>query len=238
MKYLKQLGLIVFPGRCPVCDKAVPPGKLICNKCDKKLIPVKEPKCMKCGKQMWQEGQYCYDCERKHFTYERGFALYNYNEVTRKSIASFKYKGRAEYAVFYGQEMAKRYRDIMKRYHINAVLPVPVHHKRLKQRGYNQAGLLAKKLCEQTGMINLDGLIVRVKNTLPQKELDDVERRRNIEKAFEINPSFVIPKGVKNVLIVDDIYTTGTTIEACSRIIKKVMGRKVFFLVLAIGRGL
>lgn len=192
---------------------------------------------MKCGKQMWQDGQYCYDCGRKQFSYDRGFALYNYNEVIKKSIIHFKYKGRGEYAKVYGMEMAKRYGSLLKRYYINAVLPVPVHVKRLEQRGYNQAKLIGDILCEYTGMISLDGLILRVKNTLPQKELDDVGRRKNLIKAFKLNQEYVIPNKVMNVVIIDDIYTTGATIDACSRIIKKVFGCKVYFLVLAIGRG-
>lgn len=192
---------------------------------------------MKCGKQLWQDGQYCYDCGRKHFSYDRGFALYSYNEDIKKSIINFKYKGRGEYATYYGMEMLKRYGDVLKRYHINAVLSVPVHVKRLEQRGYNQAKLIGDVLCANAGMISLDGLILRVKNTLPQKELDDVGRRKNISKAFEINQEFVIPNNVSNVVIIDDIYTTGATIDACSRIIKKIFGCKVYFLVLAIGRG-
>lgn len=193
---------------------------------------------MRCGKQLWQNEQFCYDCSRKHFTYERGFALYNYNEITQRSIINFKYKGRAEYANFYGIEMARRYADILKKYNINAVISIPIHKKRQNLRGYNQAALIGNKLCELTGMINLDGMLLRRKNTLPQKELDEVSRRRNIEKAFEINKKFVIPNNVKNILIIDDIYTTGVTIDACSRIVRDMFGCKVYFMVLAIGRGL
>lgn len=193
---------------------------------------------MKCGKQLWQEQEYCYDCSRKSFAYERGFALYNYDEITRKSIAAFKYKGRAEYGNAYGEQMAKRYYRTLRRYNVNAVLPVPIHNKRLRTRGYNQAEIISNRLCQMTGMVNLNGLILRTKETLPQKELDDIGRRKNIEKAFEVNSSFVIPSNIKNIVIIDDIYTTGVTIDTCSKIIKKVIGCKVYFLVLAIGRGL
>ncbi len=221
-----------------MCDKALHPGELICKGCEGKLVLIKGPTCMKCGKQLWQESEYCYDCARKHFTYERGFALYNYNEVTKRSIAAFKYKGRAEYATFYGTQMVRKYYRLMKKYNINAVLPVPIHSKRLRTRGYNQAELIGNRICELTGMINLNGLITRTKDTLPQKELDDIGRRKNMEKAFEINKAFVFPNEVKNVIIIDDIYTTGITIDACSKIVKNIVGCKVYFSVLAIGRGL
>lgn len=193
---------------------------------------------MKCGKQLWQDGQYCYDCSRKHFSFDRGFALYNYNEDIRKSIIRFKYKGRGEYAKYYGMEMAKRYGDFLRIHHVNAVFPVPVHTKRLEQRGFNQAKLIGDILCENMGLASLDGMILRVKNTVPQKELDDVGRKKNLEKAFQPNKDFILSDKVKNVVIVDDIYTTGVTINACSKIIKKMFGCKVYFLVLAIGRGL
>ena len=235
---VKKLAPIVFPNRCPVCDKVVMPQRLICRECVGRLVLIREPMCMRCGKQLWQDEQFCYDCSRKHFIYERGFSLYNYNELTQKSIINFKYNGRAEYANFYGTEMAKRYSKILRRYDINAVLPVPIHKNRLGLRGYNQAALIGEKLCELTGMINLDGFIVRRKNTLPQKELDDVNRRKNMDKAFEVNSSFIIPSNIKNIVIVDDIYTTGVTIDACSRIVRDVIGCKVYFMVLAIGRGL
>ena len=238
MKNINKLTPVLFPGRCPVCDSVVAPGKLICRGCVGKLELIKEPTCMKCGKQLWQETQYCYDCGRKHFTYERGFALYNYDETTRRSIVAFKYKGRAEYANYYGLQMARQYYQTMKMYDINAVLAVPIHSKRLGIRGYNQAELICNRLCEITGMINLSGLILRTKNTRPQKELDDVGRRKNLEKAFEINDNFTIPNGVKNVIIIDDIYTTGITIDTCSKIVKDMIGCKVYFSVLAIGRGL
>lgn len=238
MKDIKRLAPILFPGRCPVCDKVVAPGKLICKECVGKLVLIKEPTCMRCGKQLWQNEQFCYDCSRKHFYYERGFALYNYNELIQRSIINFKYNGRAEYSHFFGMEMAKKCRKILKKYDINAALPVPIHKKRLYSRGYNQAALIGERLCELTGMINLDGIIVRRKNTLPQKELDDVSRRKNIEKAFVFNNSFVMPKNIKNVIIIDDIYTTGATIDTCSRVVQDVIGCKVYFMVLAIGRGL
>ncbi len=228
----------VYPVRCPVCDKIVSADRLVCEGCKRMYSPVLEPYCLKCGKQLTDNNEVCYDCERRKHSYERGFALYNYNVATRRSIIAFKYKGRAEYAHFFATQIAQKYYNVFKRYKINAVLPVPIHKERQRLRGYNQAGLIVDYLCEITGFMNLDGFLIRDKNTLPLKELDDVERRRNLLNAFVINKEFSIPKGIENVLIVDDIYTTGTTVDVCTKVIKSEIKCKVYFVVLAIGRGL
>ena len=114
-------------------------------------------------------------------------------------------------------------------------MPVPLYKARLKKRGYNQAALLGSAIASATGIRLDDSLLVRTKNTAPQKELDDGEREKNLLSAFTVKDSGTrtIPSAV---LLVDDIYTTGATIEGCTTVLKRAGVRKVFYTSIAIGK--
>ena len=98
---------LVFPRRCPICDKPVKPyGELICRECAKVPQPVGEYTCCKCGKPVDPEEEYCSDCRKKKHIYYRGAAAFRYRSVSG-SLYRFKYEGRREYADYYGREMAR-----------------------------------------------------------------------------------------------------------------------------------
>ena len=102
-RILAVLTDLLFPRRCPVCDRPVEPsGAYICGACRKKLIFIKEPRCLKCGKQLREkEKEYCYDCGGKTHIYDRGIALYTYGSI-RPALYRLKYGGRREYGAFLG----------------------------------------------------------------------------------------------------------------------------------------
>lgn len=227
---------LLFPRRCPICDKPIPKiGTLICHGCLEKTEYVKSPFCLKCGKEVKDDlTEYCYDCTNKHHEYIRGRALYEYSTVC-DSIYRFKYAGRKEYAEAYGQEAAKHLGTVIKSWKADALVPVPIHKKRLRRRGYNQATLFAAALGRELQIPVIDNLISRVENTKPMKMLSGRERQNNLKKAFKIGQNDV---KLDTIIIIDDIYTTGSTIDALAREIKKAGVTNIYFIALAIGEGI
>ena len=116
----------------------------------------------------------------------------------------------------------------------DALIPVPLHKGKLRVRGYNQAEVLAKELSVLTGIPMFPDLIERVEKTAPMKDLSAAERQNNLKRAFKIRRNDV---KLSTIIIIDDIYTTGSTIDAVSREFKKAGAQRIYFLTLAIGRG-
>ena len=229
---------LLFPRRCPVCGEIVEPyGEKICPGCVKALSPVREPCCKKCGKEISdRQGEYCPDCMRRPKTFDSGASLLNYNETARRSMASIKYKNRREYLDFYAQAMNLRFAKRVRVWGAKALVPVPIHSSRRRERGFNQAEELAERLSDYWGIPVDTKLLIRKKKTLPQRDLGPSQRLKNLQEAFDLHPS-VSDKIPESVIIIDDIYTTGSTVEACSRILKKAGVKRVYFLAICIGKG-
>ncbi len=236
MKYLNNVWKLLYPARCPVCDKAVSPaGALICYSCHQKLQPVREPRCRKCGKGLSkQEQELCVDCRNRTHRYIRGIALYEYDCI-HESVYRFKYEGRREYADFYAQEIIRYLGGQIRSFHPDALIPVPLHPDRLKKRGYNQAQLIAEGIGAGMGIPVRSGVVGRVINTIPQKELAPAERQNNLKRAFKIQENDV---KLKTIIIVDDIYTTGSTVDALCKVLESAGVERAFFITLAIGKGI
>ena len=229
---------LLFPRRCPVCGEIVEPyGEKICPECVRALSPVREPCCKKCGKEISdRQGEYCPDCMHRPKTFDSGASLLNYNETTRGSMASIKYKDRREYLDFYAQAMNIRFAKRVQVWGVEALVPVPIHSSRRRERGFNQAEELAERLSDYWGFPVDTKLLVRKKKTLPQRDLGPSQRLKNLQEAFALHPS-VSDKIPKSVIIIDDIYTTESTVEACSRILKKAGVKRIYFLAICIGKG-
>ena len=224
---------LLFPRRCPVCDRPVKPaGELICANCRPKLRYVHPPFCLKCGRQLSDAGQeYCADCAHKRHVYDRGISLYQYQSV-RNTIYRFKYGARREYAEFLGGEMACRLGRQILAWKPDARIPVPLHKKRLEKRGYNQATLLAGQIGDRLGIPVLSDWIIREKNTAPLKQLDAAERQNNLKKAFKIRRDDV---KLSTIVIIDDIYTTGSTVDEIAAECRKKGVHTVCFAALSAG---
>lgn len=225
----------IFPRRCAVCDEPVNrTGEGVCTYCKAKIRYIKSPFCMKCGKQMKEEGEFCSDCIRKKHFYVQGRALYDYGSMA-DSIFRFKYAGRQEYALFYGRELYEKWGRWLFMVRPDALIPVPIHISRKRMRGYNQSELIARELSEWSGIPVNTTLIVREKKTIPQKNLSQEERQNNLKRAFKILQNDV---KLNTIVIIDDIYTTGSTIDAMSEVLLAAGVQKVYYMALAAGRGI
>lgn len=235
MKKLFQRGLqLLFPLRCPVCDDIVNQGgEKICMACMRKLKPVTPPYCLRCGKKVSGEDEFCADCKEKQHVFIRGRALYEYAS-SAPSIYRLKYRGRQEYADYFGEEIARYLENFIRAAAPDALIPIPLHKKRQNKRGYNQAALLARAVGGYTGIPVREDLLVRVKNTKPLKMQNPKERQNNLKKAFNIAQNDV---KLESVILVDDIYTTGSTMDEAARVLMAGGVKRVYFITLACGAG-
>ena len=227
---------LLFPRRCPVCDGIVRPyGKKICPECLPKLKVAAAPWCMRCGKKLSGEREFCNDCKRREHRYDRARTLYEYG-CAAPSIYRFKYDGRQEYGEFFGEEMGRYLGDFIRGVHPDVIVPVPLHLRRQRSRGYNQAACLAKALGRSLHLPVEEKLVKRVKNTVPMKRLNPAERQNNLKKAFIIGRNDV--KLYDRIILVDDIYTTGTTLDEIAALLKAHGVSEVYCVTLACGSGL
>lgn len=231
----KGLGLL-FPPVCPLCQEVVPYGaRSICDSCRLKLPYINGPTCCSCGKEVVdEETEYCDDCAGNKHSYIKGFPAMNYVEPMCGSIAAFKYKNQRDFSEFYVQEIIKRQGDSIRRLNPDVLVPVPIHRKRRRRRGFNQAELLARGLGRELNIVVDTGIIKRISNTAPQKTLDNINRKNNLKNAF-----IFCGKSVKynTVMLVDDIYTTGATVDACASVLLDAGVGEVYYTSICIGKG-
>lgn len=155
----------------------------------------------------------------------------------QESVARFKYGGRQEYGKFFGRLLWEQQGEWIRRIAPDLLVPVPLHRSRYRKRGYNQAQILARQLSVHAGVPVADDLLVRTRNTLPQKELTWQEREQNLQHAFQMNiPIRRLYEKIKCVILIDDIYTTGSTVEMCSRVLHEAGIDHIYVLCLCIGR--
>lgn len=227
---------VIYPRRCAICDRILnDPKSGACNTCIQKVKYIFEPKCKKCGKPLPNSTNvFCEDCEKRKHYFDRGISLFVYNEPMKNSIFHFKYKNRREYVKFYGQEISRYLGKEIIQFKADALVPVPLYKGKLQRRGFNQAELLAIEIGKNMGIPVKKNLIIRTKNTRPQKELNHTERENNLKKAFKIYQNDV---KLNTVVLVDDIYTTGSTVDAIAKILKSQGIQKIYYVTLASGSG-
>ena len=229
----------IYPARCPVCDDVLPAGMHgICAGCHTYIQYIREPRCMRCGKPLEEDEEFCGDCRDNSRSFEAGRALFVYDGIMQESMARFKYSSRREYGAVYAEELYRHYGSWVKQTGAGMLVPVPVHPARYRRRGYNQAEILARHFGKLSGLPVGTEMIARMKDTRPQKELSAGERKRNLAGAFSVGRQVRELNQIPEcVIIMDDIYTTGSTMEACSAVLKETGIRRIYFLCVCIGQG-
>lgn len=226
----------LYPPVCPFCQKVTDDSTGICAACRAGLPYIEEPRCMKCGKPVRDEEQeYCRDCGGRTPAYEQGRSLWLHVRPVTDAVYQFKFHNKRYYAEIFAEEMVRRYGAWIRDRKVEEILPVPLYSGRRRERGFNQAELLAKGVGRRMGIPVNTEAVFRIRSTRPQKELDDRERIRNLQGAFGVSRHW---KPAKCVLLIDDIYTTGNTIHRISKVLKKAGAQKVYFLTISIGQGL
>ena len=229
---LRKILDIFYPRCCPVCQKILrDQRRMICPECERRLRPIGHPRCYKCGKPV-EEGEYCKDCRKHAHIFDQGRGIFVYDDIMRRSVTRYKYYGCREYGDFYAKAMYRYAQKELREWSPDLIVPVPIHKSKERLRGFNQAAYLAERLSSYTGIPVDMNLVQKVVKTKSQKKLNAMQRRKNLEKAFLVTKDI---RG-KDILVVDDVYTTGSTIDAMAGCLRKKGAKNVYFLTVCIGR--
>jgi ComF family protein len=242
IEYIKE-GLLnfVFPLDCKMCEKPIRESKgySICEDCFKTIELIERPCCIKCGKPLIPTDFFkqnreilCLDCKRKKYSFEFSRSTGVYDKVLKKCIHLFKYYGEKKLAKPLGKLMVDSLvkNDEFKK-KIDLIIPIPLHRNDLKKRGFNQSVLLGKVVGDYFSIPVGESVLVKKKLTPFQVNLSKKEREKNILRVFSVEKPEEI-KG-KNILILDDVFTTGSTVEECAKELMKARAKNVFVLTLA-----
>lgn len=199
---------------------------------------MREPKCMKCGKPVKNaEQEYCRDCLDARHEYDRGAALWVHKPPVNASVYQFKFHNQRSFGSFYAKEMAAEYGEALAAWGIDIIIPVPLYPGKYKKRGYNQAAVLARELGKALDIPVEERMLKRIRETAPQKNLTPRKRRQNLNGAFSVEKRRRVFLKNRSVLLTDDIYTTGSTVDEAAKTLKKAGAEKVFYLAISIGQG-
>ncbi len=230
----------LFPQEgCCICRK---PGRYSrrqpwCQDCANKMVELQcsDSTCDKCGKYLQECQTLCVDCRNNPPRFDIARAVGPYDDPYRITTKVLKFMGRKHLAYQMGHLMVKKIKEEPRFGKIDLIVPVPISPKGLQRRGFNQTDLLAQQISKELG-IRMDSTVIhRVKETPSQTELSREEREKNLLCAFEINE----PERVANqeILLVDDVYTTGSTGRECTRTLLDAGAVRVCIITWATGRG-
>ncbi|MCX7667406.1 MAG: ComF family protein [Atribacterota bacterium] len=232
-------GLFSFflPQHCVACARYISssPGFPLCEHCLSRIPFLKAPFCVRCGRPVsGGNALLCRRCRIFSFHFDEARAVTLYETPIRECIHALKYQGVLSLAPFFVDLLAEYMEENAFLRDVDYILPVPLHPKRLKERGFNQTLLLAQRLSVRFGIPLLKRAVIRWKYTPPQVGLSLRERRRNVRNAFRI----VRPTPFKNsrVLIIDDVLTSRATADVLSMALKKVGCRTIRVLAIASGK--
>lgn len=229
---------IIFPQtRCAICRR---PGRFgtrtpWCAECTDSMEKLRYhlPICDKCGKYIESESGLCGDCKDRLPAFEICRAVGPYSEPYRIAIKVLKFIGKKNLAYRMGCMMAKVVKEEKRFWPIDLVVPVPASQGSLKQRGFSQTEILSRQLAKKLKLKVGANLLVRVKDTPTQRELTREEREKNLQAAFDIKDKKKVQG--KSILLVDDVYTTGSTIKECTRILLEAGAARVSVITWATG---
>lgn len=216
---------VLRANRCVLCHgRGV--RHCICADCSADL-PWLVSACARCARPLSDDAECCQDCLDEPPSWRRAYALFNFSFPIDRLISALKYHGRLVLADYFGQRLADRIdSDGLP----DLIIPVPIHAKRLQQRGYNQTLLLARVMAYRLKLPISAHQLLRVRDTRMQKTLHADERRSNLTGAFVWHGA---PLTQQHVLLVDDVLTTGATAEAICRCLLAAGARQIDILVIA-----
>ena len=191
---------------------------------------------MRCGKPLRDETrEYCRDCETRSSFFDRGYGMWLHREPVSGAVYRFKYKNKRNWGRIFAVELAEHYEGQIRAWGIEEIIPIPLHSSRKRKRGFNQSEVVAGILSELTGIPCQTDVLFRIRKTVPQKQLDRRGRKDNLMGAFGVSREW---NACENVLLIDDIYTTGTTVGRAAKMLKKAGAQNVYFLTISIGQGI
>jgi ComF family protein len=222
-----------FPPQCLSCNVIVPKHGALCTTCWHKVRFISAPMCECCGLpfSLADAGPRCAECLHTPPAFARARSALVYDDGSSILITRFKYSDLPQFGEVYGQWVAHAARELVSE--SDVVIPVPLHLWRFVSRRYNQSAIIALALAKTTGLPTwLEGL-TRTRPTAHQTGLSRKERANNVRGAFIVTPKYQEQIRGKNVLLVDDVYTTGATLNACATALLKAGALRVNVATLA-----
>jgi ComF family protein len=227
---------LVFPARCSICEAPLDPRRSspLCPEHAREILLIEPPACSKCGRKLFGESVealICAECRSGRIHYDAGYSAYLFDGPLRELIHLFKYRKRRYLGSFLGGLLLDylRHRADFTGYEI--ILPVPLHWWGYCRRGFNQAMDLAKPLSRHFRIPIMKRTLKRVRYTRRQVGLSRVERRANINNAFKVTRPCKVAE--KKVLLIDDVITSGATLNECARVLKQAGASMITVLTLA-----
>ena len=227
---------LLYPKRCIACDKVllnIEKEMGFCRACSKKIKLVGPDYCLKCGTPINNKEELCHNCKKGTHFFEQNKAIFIYTGEMKNAMYRFKYANRRCYGKTFVWHAMKIYGNWIKEMDFDVIIPVPMYEKKKRKRGYNQAEVFAKRLSQATGIPVEDGIVRRKLDTVAMKQLNRLKRTKNLLKAFTILKNDV---QFRKVLIVDDIYTTGSTLDEVARVLKDGGVKEVYGLCICTGQ--
>jgi ComF family protein len=225
---------LLFPPQCLSCDALVPTHGTLCLTCWQKVSFITEPFCACCGLPFefaLGDGALCGECLREHPPFSRARAALRYDEHSKSLILKLKYHDQSYLSRIYGAWLAKAGAEMLAA--SDVIVPVPLHYWRFVSRRYNQSALLAQSLSKACGLPCLPDGLLRTRKTASQAGLTRAQRFDNVRGAFTANRKHAAKLAGKSVLLVDDVMTTGATLEQCCKALLKAGASTVNVLTLA-----
>lgn len=213
--WIRSVQSWLSPPTCVLCDQGGADGRDLCHGCAGEL-PYVMAACRRCAIPLPQPGV-CGQCQQRPPAFDAAQALFHYREPVDQLITGLKFNGRLQHARLLGELMADAFLDRHICAEGGAILPVPLHPARLRERGFNQALELARPIARHLGLPLLPRLCQRQHDTAPQLGQDAAARRRNLKGAFVVSD----PGAIKSVVVVDDVMTTGSTVELMAQALKR-----------------
>ena len=226
---------LLYPKRCIACDKVllnIEKEMGFCRACSKKIKLVGPDYCLKCGTPINNKEELCHNCKNGSHFFEQNKAIFIYTGEMKNAMYRFKYANRRCYGKVFADHALKCYGNWLKEQKIDAIIPVPMYKPKERQRGYNQAAVFARALGAKINIPVEEGIVIRQTDTTAMKQLNQLKRKKNLLKAFTTSKNIV---QFRKVLIVDDIYTTGTTLDEVSRALKNGGVKEVYGMCVCIG---
>ena len=228
---------------CVCCGKIIDETRTyrLCNDCMENIKWIDGRTCAKCGRQLGavNPGTVCFNCREHPHSFDRGFTCTEYGTHERAVVFALKYDGRPDISVPLGEILADRmlaeFGEDELHGMFDMILPVPVHPAKKSRRGYNQAALIAEEFSRRTGFTADDDILMRTRETHIMRSLGPEQRRENIRGAFSIRPRRLPEIKGKQILLIDDIYTTGATVDELASVLKEAGATGVDYLSFASG---
>ena len=226
---LRAVASLFYPALCAVCHTPVTRGDYICQDCLDKAQRIAAPFCVKCSEPFPGaiEGEFtCANCANRTLEFDAAVSAYRSRGVVRFIVLQFKYNRQLHLRHPIAEWLQEAMNDArLCQRHFDLVIPVPLHPARLRHRGFNQAELLAKILAQKIN-VPLSRALERIRYTTTQTAFDRAERMENLRDAFRLRKKLAV-RGLQ-VLLVDDILTTGSTLSECARVLREAGVQSVY----------